>query len=335
MWRMKRHVAVSGVVVLWAVLVLSFGPAATAASKTIELKLAGSTALGTPTTLAGFKFAELVKEKSGGELVVKYYPASQLGGSLAHVEAVRSGAVDMAQEVMEWYARFVKDWNIMALGFAFRDEAHLRKFLESDINAQIEQELVDKWGMRVIGRNWFKAPRVLLCRKPVRAVDDLKGIKIRVPDIEMYVKTWQALGASPTMVAWGETYMALRQGVVDACESPFDSVYGMKFHEAAPYIMRTNHLISAMCIVINDRKFQSLPAHLRSVLVESAAEAGEYHNSLVKTKLEEDIAKMKAEGATVIDVDLSRFQEKVKTIVPGLEAAGYWKPGLYSKIQEM
>jgi hypothetical protein len=95
----------------------------------------------------------------------------------------------------------------------------------------------------------------------VNSPADLQGIKMRVPEIEMYLLVWKAMGTQPTQVAWGETYLALMQGLVDAMEGPFDTLLSMKFFEAAQNISMTHHLISASSVCINDAKPTSPNIH--------------------------------------------------------------------------
>ena len=87
---------------------------------------------------------------------------------------------------------------------------------------------MDEQGARVIANNWLRAPRVMLSKEPINSIEDMKDLKMRVPEIETYLESAKALGAKPTQVPWGEVYIALTQGVVEACEGPLDSVYSMR-----------------------------------------------------------------------------------------------------------
>ncbi len=310
-------------------------PIAGYASSPVTLKLAGPTAIGTPTTKAGEKFVELVEAKSAGQLKVKYYPANQLGGTVAQIEAMQSGNIEMAQDALEWLGRYVKDFNIFGFSFVFRDGNHLETFISGPESEHMRKRMIDEWGIRILAANQVKAPRVLLSKRPVRSLDDVRGLKIRVPDIESYVECWRALGASPTKVAWGETYLALRQGVVDACEAPLDSVYGMKFYEPARYITLTNHLYTSLGIFINEKHYKKLPPEFQRILVEAAYEAGKFCKQIISEELDGHKAKMMKEGVTFIEVDRTPFRNRIITLASEMEKKGFWSPGLFGRIQGM
>lgn len=208
-------------------------------------------------------------------------------------------------------------------------------FLRSPINGEIKEKYRQEFGVRVIAENWNRTPRVLLSTKPVFRLSDLSGIKMRVPEIEMYLRVWQALGTKPTQVAWGETYLALQQGIADAMEGPFDTLYGMKFYEVAPYITLTNHLLTACFVVINDDAFQSLEPDLQRILVEAVQEAGDYFTSLNLDTYEQDMQKMISEGAIFININMAPFRKVARELAVKLEAEGKLTAGLFDAIQEL
>jgi tripartite ATP-independent transporter DctP family solute receptor len=279
--------------------------------------------------------AKLVDERSQGRLKIEVFPASQLGNAITQIEGAMMGTQDMFQGAAEWMGQFEKDYNILALGFGFRDQKHLQAFLNSPLNEQIKERLRKDRGVRIIAENWDRTPRVLLSKKPVYAPKDLQGIKMRVPEIEMYLRVWKAMGTQPTQVAWGETYLALMQGVVDAMEGPFDTLLGMKFYEAAPNISLTNHLLTASSVCINDKKFQSLPKDLQNILLGAAKEAGDYFTKLGIESYDRDKKEMESKGAKFIVVDRNPFQEKMKPLIQEMEEQGKWAKGLYQKIQDL
>jgi TRAP-type C4-dicarboxylate transport system substrate-binding protein len=248
---------------------------------------------------------------------------------------VMMGTQDMFQDAAEWMSQFEKDYNILAMAFAFRDQNHLQAFFNSPLNVEIKERLRKDRGLRIIAENWNRAPRDLVSKKPVNSPADLQGIKMRVPEIEMYLLVWKAMGTQPTQVAWGETYLALMQGLVDAMEGPFDTLLSMKFFEAAQNISMTHHLISASSVSINDAKFSKLPKDLQDILVAAAKEAGDYFTQMGIESMTKDRKEMESKGAKFIEVDRKPFQAKVAPLVKELEDKGKWSPGLYQKIQEL
>jgi TRAP-type C4-dicarboxylate transport system substrate-binding protein len=222
----------------------------------------------------------------------------------------------------------------MLLGFLFRDRDHVEAFLASDKHAEFKDNLVAKAGIRIITDNGIGAPRVLIAKSPVDSPADMKGMNMRVPNIEMYMKTWTAVGVNVVQVPWGEAYMALKQGIADALEAPLGSIYGMKFHEAAKNISLTNHLYSIYVMAMNENTFKNLPQDVQDALVEAAKEAGElfvkYDSEAVATRRQAMIDS----GVNFIEnPDIAAFQAQLSTLAAELENAGMWPKGLYDYVQ--
>jgi tripartite ATP-independent transporter DctP family solute receptor len=316
-------------------LVVVFAGQAVYAQSPIVLKLGNIQAPTQSASLACERMAKLVFERSNGRLKIEFFPASQLGNAITQIEGVMMGTQDMFQDAAEWMSQFEKDYNILAMAFAFRDQNHLQAFFNSPLNAEIKERLRKDRGLRIIAENWNRAPRDLVSKKPVNSPADLQGIKMRVPEIEMYLLVWKAMGTQPTQVAWGETYLALMQGLVDAMEGPFDTLLSMKFFEAAQNISMTHHLISASSVSINDATFSKLPKDLQEILVAAAKEAGDYFTQMGIESMTKDRKEMESKGAKFIEVDRKPFQAKVAPLVKELEDKGKWSPGLYQKIQDL
>ena len=328
---MKRRL---GLISVLALLVFCI-PLGVSAADNFVLKLGNIQAPTQSASLACERMAKLAAERSNGRLKIEFFPASQLGNAITQIEGVMMGSQDMFQDAAEWMSQFEKDYNILAMAFAFRDQKHLQAFFNSPLNTEIKERLRKDRGIRIIAENWNRAPRELVSKKPVHNPSELQGIKMRVPEIEMYLLVWKAMGTQPTQVAWGETYLALMQGLVDAMEGPFDTLLSMKFFEAAPNISMTNHLISASSVCINDAKFSKLPKDLQDILVASAKEAGDYFTQLGIESMTKDRREMESKGAKFIEVDHKPFRDKVAPLVKELEDKGKWSKGLYQKIQEL
>lgn len=303
--------------------------------KKVVLKLGGIQSAEDTATKAMIKMAELAKEKSGGTLEIEVFPASQLGDAISQMEAVFMGSQDMFVDAQSWISQFVPDKQVESLFFAFNSEEHFRAYLNSDINKELEQKLVDEHGARVIANNWLRAPRVMLSKKPIKSLEDMQGLKMRVPEIQTYLESVQALGAKPTQIPWGEVYLALTQGLVEACEGPLDAVYSMKFYEGAPHITMTNHIRDGLAVIINEKKFQSLSEKQQKALVEAAQEAGDWYTQQVKAKLDTVVEKMKAEGTKFYEIDTAPFVEIMMKTAEKLENQGMWRKGLFAEIQEL
>jgi tripartite ATP-independent transporter DctP family solute receptor len=304
-------------------------------AKPVVWKLGGVHAVDTPETIALYRFAELVEEKTGGQLKIEVYPAGQLGDAVGMIENTIMGAQQLFANVMDWNQHIVQDYAILAMCFAFRDLEHIQRFMETETYQAMEQEMIDQHGIRVLAKNWYRLPRAIVTKEPVFSIDDIKGRQLRMPALETYFLVWEALGANPIEIPWSEAYFALERGVVEGMDSPIGSIYGMGFYKAAPYITNTRHLMAPFNILVNEDAFQGLDPKVRAFLVESAEEAGDYYTEIVGSMFEEDKRKMLAAGAIYVEIDTKSFADKAREVAIDFEKKGFWKKGLYDEVQSL
>lgn len=301
----------------------------------ITLKLGMIDAMESLEGVATNKFAEWVSKKTNDKVRVQVYPSSQLGYSISQIEAITKGALEMGQFGVGFFPPYIKDWNILTLAFLFKDQDHLKKFLGSAINKQINDQFLKQYKVRVLVENWLRPPNVIATTRPVKSLDDLKGLKIRIPGIEMYLQNWKQLGVQPTLVPWGEVYKAVQEGAVEGVDLPFDFIKIMKFHEVAPHITMTNHLLTYGRIIIHEGVYQKLPAEWQKALIEAGREAGDFYTQLMRKGIETDKEELLKLNAKIYQMDITAFREKMALLARELEGKNYWKPGLYDSIQAM
>lgn len=298
------------------------------------LTFGGSDAIGSMLDQQNKRFTQLVNERAAGKLRVNFIAGEQLGTDMQVIEQMMQNSVQIYGDVLDWYANWVKDFAIFAWGFTFKDSAHMQRFLDSPVYAEMVEKLRKEQGIRVLAAAPTQ-PRILFIKKPVNSLADLNGVKMRVPEIKTYLTLWETLGTRPSRLAWGEVYLGLKTGVVEAAEGPISSAYAAKFHEAAKYVIRTDHLMSSAHITINDKVFSGLSPDLQKILADAAREATQYTRGLGEKDTEDTVAKMKAEGATVMPIDRGPINAKAKEAVAKMETDGTWSAGLWDKIQGM
>ena len=313
-------------------LLLPLIPVKAAAQTT--LTLGGSDAIGTTIDRGNAMFAKLVNERAAGKLKINFIQGEQLGNDVQVIEQMMKGSVHLYGDVLDWYANWVKDFSIFAWGFTFRDNDHFQQFLESDTFRKMSEELRAKQGVRILASAPTQ-PRVLFAKRPVNAPDDLKDLKMRVPEIKTYLNLWSTLGTRPSRVAWAEVFLGLKTGVIDAAEGPISSAYGAKFHNAASNMMRTDHLVSSQHITINEKAYQALSPELQKILVQAAQESVAWGRKEAEKETEELTAKIAAEGAKVIKPERGPFADKAIAAVQKMEEDGAWSPGLWQKIRDI
>ncbi|GKX34935.1 MAG: C4-dicarboxylate ABC transporter [Rhizobiaceae bacterium MnEN-MB40S] len=310
----------------------AIAPLATAGAQTV-LRLACPSAPTNPTCQTASRFAEDANSLSNGALDVQVFPSGQLGKGKEAIQQTQAGIIDLVVEDISNYGNFVKDYNIVSWGFAFRDEDHFEAFLDSDLQAAMAEDLRKKFGLRLLSVKWAKLPRVVVSTKPVFTPDDVAGLKFRVPGIPSYIKTWETVGANPASVPWGESFQALKTGVVDAMESPFDSVVSQKFHLAAPYVTRTDHVFASITLAMNEAKFQGLTDEQKAALEEAAAKAADFSRGLADESAESVVQTILGDGGSVIMINVKPFQDKLQEAVAEQEDEGLWSKGLMEKVQ--
>lgn len=310
------------------------GAASAASAETVTLRLGNITGPKHIETRAQERFAELVAEKTDGQVQVEVFSGGQLGDAPSQLEAIRLGAQDMYGGGTGNFGKYVKDWNITSVGFVFRDKEHFEKVLESDVYKGMEQALLDKAGFRMVLRNGARPGKPVIATKPIMSPDDLKGMKVRIPPWEGYVKTFEAMGAKTVSLPWGETYLALKQGIAEVASATASGLYGQSLQEVAPYLTQVNFFSDGFTIVIGDRGFRKLSSEHQAALLEAGEEAGEYYNELAVRDEAEVIEKMIQDGGVVIRVSPEPFIARMGPVVEQMEEQGVWSTeGLFEKIQ--
>lgn len=305
-----------------------------AAEAETVLTFGGSDAVGSLLDRQNAMFAELVNQRAGGELTVNFISGEALGNDIQVIEQMMEGSVHIYGDVLGWYANWVEDFAILNWGFTFRDNDHMQAFLDSEVYAQLAEQLREETGLRILAAAPTQ-PRVLFATQEVTSPDDLTGLKMRVPEIRTYLLLWETLGTSPSRVAWAEVFLGLKTGVIEAAEGPVSAAFAQKFHEAAPFVMRTDHLVSTSHITMHDATFESLAPELQQILVDTAAEVTQWAREQAEAETEDLVQEMADQGATIVQVDPQPFAEKALSGVETMEKDGEWSQGLWQKIREL
>lgn len=281
-----------------------------AAKKSIKIVYAHTMPIDHFYTKGDLYFKKLVEKESKGQIVVDFFPAGQLGSGNELLQGVRTGALQMN---LGGIGSIWPKLQTFELPYFYRDDAHLLK-VANKINSLINpKELAAKTGLHILGVR-LSLPRHLTTKFPVNKLEDIKGLKIRVPENPMFVAFWKALGAIPTVMPGSDAYTALATGSVDAQENPLSDIYGWKFYEQTKYCALTGHILSLHFMVINNKFWNSLSAGQRRILTDASAKSfievqkarsqaeKELYNILVKA------------GMQFTQPDLAPFREKAKTI---------------------
>ncbi|MDR1827629.1 MAG: C4-dicarboxylate TRAP transporter substrate-binding protein [Methylobacteriaceae bacterium] len=300
-----------------------------ALSAEYSIKVAYENNPGEPFDLACQEWAKLFKEKTGGKGELLLYPSSQLGSKKDVMEQMTMGAGIVTLTDGAFFADYIPDFAILMGPYLGKDYTDVIKLSNTPWFNEMATKLEGQ-GFHILAANWLYGTRHMVTKKPVHTPEDLKGMKIRVPNARIQIEAMKEMGGTPTPMPLAEVYPALTTGVIDGAENPIPVLYGQKHHEPAKYLILTGHLDNITNITISNEYYQKLPDDIKTALTESCKEAGDFMTALILKNEKEVIEKMKAEGVTVIEVDRNLFREASKGTYSKFPE---WTPGLYDKLQ--
>lgn len=259
-------------------------------------------------------FAKKVEEGTGGKVKIAIFPSDQLGRQAESVEGVMLGTHDMVLTSDVVLSNWVPDMGILNLPFIFSDAWAARAALDGPAGKKLAKKM-EVEGAVVIGW-WDQGMRhVTNSKKPITVPDDLKGLKIRMPEGEVFVETFKALGAGPTVISFGELYTALQLKTVDGQETSPAHIVSLKLHEVQKYVSRTGHIYTASPLIMNKKLLDGMPEEYRNVILQAGEECGPIHTKIIEEQEKGQWEEIAKSGMIINDVDKAPFREKVKPVI--------------------
>lgn len=286
---------------------------------------------GEPIDQLAKKWKELAEEKSDGKLELVLYPSSQLGSEKDVVEQAIMGNNVVIFTGYDFLMDYVPDVGILTAPYLTEDFDDLLYLTTTDWFKE-QTEKLNTEGIDIVTTNTIYGKRQLMTTEPVLTPNDLKGMKIRVPNNQMYIKSFEALGAVPTPMPLADLYTALQQGLIDGAENPLPVLKGSKMNEIAKHLSLTEHTKIMSPWIAGTAFMESLPEDLVKILKESGDEAGEYAKAITDQESETVLAEFEAEGIEIHEVDLKPFKEAAKSVYTSFPD---WTPNLYETIQQL
>lgn len=286
------------------------------AADAIVLKIGISTNEEDPRAKGALQFIDEITEKTGGAVSGQLYPAGQLGGDadLINSLSLDAGTVDVIITDASNFATYAPKMGISALPFNFADFQEAWDFMDSDIEAEAEADLIPL-NMRVLAHycNGFRC--VTNSKAPVETPADMKGMLIRTPENPVIMATMTALGANPQPLAFNELYQALQQGTYDAQENPIPVIYNNKLYEVQDYLSVTNHIYSGMCFTIAESVWQKLTAEQQEIVAAAAVNSAALDRSLNEEQTSSYVSNLEAEGMKINYPELAPFAEATASVL--------------------
>ena len=253
-----------------------------------------------------------IKKRTNGKYEVQVFPASTLGKESDINQGLTLGSVDIILSGASFAGNTYKPLAVTYFPFIFRDAEHLLKYAKSDVFKELAKGYDDKSGNHITALNYYGARHVTSsAAKPITKPEDMKGLKIRVPDAPAYLAFPKSLGANATPIAFAEVYLALQNGTVDAQENPLPTIEAKKFYEVQKNISLTGHIIDSLLTIASGQLWSKLSADEKKIFTEVMQEAAEKTGREIIASEARLAEEFKKKGNNVITVDKNAFRDAV------------------------
>src|SRR6201998_3097770 len=280
------------------------GRGAGAADQKMVFKASDVHPEGYPTVQAVEDMGKKLDAATGGRLSIQMYASMQLGGEKEAIEQAQVGALQLARVSVGALGPVVADLNVFNLPFLFRSTAHMEKVIDGPIGQELLDKVSNNPNTRLIGLAGMEsgAPSVYDTKRPIKSIDDLKGLKVRVMGNPMFVDMMNALGGNGVAMGYDQVFSALQTGVVDGAENNPPSFYFDNHYQVAKYYTLTEHLIVPEILVFSRPTWDKLSKDDQALIKKLAREAQLDERRAWNEKEQQAIDKMKAAGIEIITI---------------------------------
>ncbi|MBL4915966.1 TRAP transporter substrate-binding protein [Szabonella alba] len=297
------------------------------AQQTFTCRIAHTEGIGTPITNAFDAWTAMLNERSGGRIEAQHFPAAQLGGLAEALEGSRIGTIQATTAGPDSEEAIAPEIAALggAPGFIYKNEAHVDAVLQGDLGKKASEIAREKTGVEFVayGETGF---RHILAKRPVHSLAELAGLKIRVPQLRIWVDFWTLLGAAPTPLPYSEQYSALSTGIIDAIDSDVFSIEGFRFHEQAKHLTMTGHWFLPKAVRVNAAWLDSLPEDLQDVVRSSAQEAFEEQRRVNRALADQTLETLKTNGVEVFVLPADELAQMETATAPLFDQFGSVSP---------
>lgn len=303
-FNLKKTVAAAAVAALTAVPALA---------QEMTLKLGHLANEDNPWHLASVKFGEELSNLTDGRIAVEVFPNESLGKEIDLINGMQLGTVDMTitgESLQNWAPMAA----LLAVPYAYKSIEHMDEVASGEIGDQIKAQIVEKAQIRPIA-HFARGPRNLTSNRAIAHPDELNGLKMRVPNVPLFVDTWKALGANPGPMAFSEVFTSLQNGTIESQENPLALIRSASFYEVQSHVNMTEHVRSWIYLTIAESTWNKLSADDQAAVMEAASRAQAYERDLFNKSIEADRAFLEEKGMTFVEVDGAAYQAAAKDAV--------------------
>ncbi len=281
-----------------------------------ELKLATNLSEDHVACKGYYDFAEAVEKATDGRVKVTVYSGEQLGkeSDVTSSVSMHAGTCELVCAGTSELAKYLPSFTLFEAPYVFDNGDSMVKFGNSEEIQPLYDELAKTSNLRVLGMYYYGSREVTVNGFQAKDPSGLKGCKLRVPDSQMAMAYGQALGATPTVMSLGEVYMGIQQGVVDGQENPLPTIDANAFYEVCDNLLMTDHVISAVCYVVDEKTWQSMPAELQEIVLDCVHESCNKITADIQEQEAGLMDKLVEKGMNVVEVDKEAFKAAAQPI---------------------
>ncbi|MDE0770287.1 MAG: TRAP transporter substrate-binding protein [Opitutaceae bacterium] len=300
------------------------------------MRLAHVYQLDSPSGMGFQAFAEKVEEYSQGRIEMKVFPAGHLGSNRNIYISSKTGAIDFCVPTFPMLADIVPEMTILNAGYLFDDFEDIKRLLvDPNLGQKWNEEIVEKSHVRILGAYYYGKRVVTTGKKSFTNPEGVKGLKIRAVPNPMSLSVIKGLGGNPTPMAMKEIFIGLSQGVIDAQENPYPTIWANKWYEVQKYAIETNHQLNAIPFAISERSWKKLSPEDRIAIERASSETMDIISGLTR-EFEADIAeRLKAKGMIIVphdELDIEAFKSSVRESVKAQFEGKVWPVGLMDQV---
>lgn len=280
------------------------------------------------------RFKELVEQRSDGRLEVIVHTGGAMGNERETFEQLSDGSVEIGAVGSNDISTFYPEYAVAEVPYIFTSIDQFWAYWNGPLGEEIHTILENERGVRTIGVV-LRGARYLTSNRPVRSVEEVRGLTMRLPPVGSWFAVWEHLGALPAAIDFSEVYLALQTGTVEAQENPPETILNYNFHEVQRYLIKTEHIYSAARFQMSMAWFNRLSADDQQIILTSMEEATAFANDLTRDGDAQFVRRLVEDhGMELIEVDQAAFGRAVRPVLERL-AREEWKPGLFEQLQDL
>lgn len=259
------------------------------------------------------KFGEELSALTDGRITVEIFPNESLGKEMDLINGMQLGTADMTitgESLQNWAPMAA----LLAVPYAYKSIEHMDSIAGGEIGSQIKAQIIEKAKIRPVAY-FARGPRNLTTNRPIKSPADLNGLKMRVPNVPLFVDVWKALGAQPTPMAFSEVFTSLQNGTIDAQENPLALIKSASFFEVQKHVNLTEHVRSWIYLALSEKTWSKLSEADQKAVLEAGMRAQKYERELFLADEQILVKDLQDKGMTFVEVDGAAFASNAKDAV--------------------